>query len=72
MSELERALSAIGGELEYPPTPALAAAVRSRVATAPSPRRALRPRQAIALAFAGEASPEDIVDATQAAADSEK
>ncbi len=52
MSELERALSTIGGELDYPPTPALAPAVRARVAAAPSPRRALRPREAIALAFA--------------------
>ena len=52
MSELERALSTIGGELDYPPTPALAPAVRARVAAAPSPRRGVRPRAAIALAFA--------------------
>ncbi len=52
MSELERALSAIGGELDYPPTPALTPAVRARVVAAPSPRRGLRPREAIALAFA--------------------
>ena len=52
MSELERALSTIGGELDYPPTPALAPAVRARVVAAPSPRRGLRPRAAIALAFA--------------------
>ena len=44
MSELERALSAIGGELDYPPTPALAPAVRARVVAAPSPRRGVRPR----------------------------
>ena len=51
MSELERALA--GLEIEYPPTPALAATVRARVEAAPPPRRfALRPRRTLAIALA--------------------
>lgn len=51
MSELERALRDIGESLEYPPTPALARAVGSRLGEAPRrpPRRA---RRALVLAFA--------------------
>ena len=52
MSELERALGTIGGELDYPPTPALAARFGPAWPRRPRPRRALRPREAIALAFA--------------------
>jgi hypothetical protein len=52
MSELERALASVGAELDYPPAPALAAAVRARVEAAPAPRRTLGPRRAVALAFA--------------------
>src|SRR5438067_13437079 len=35
----ERALVELGGEIAYPPTPALAIAVRARLATAPAQRR---------------------------------
>jgi hypothetical protein len=52
MSELERALVAIGAELDYPPTPTLVATVRARVGAAPAPRRTLGPRRAITIAFA--------------------
>jgi hypothetical protein len=49
VSELERALAGI--EIEYPRTPALAAAVRTRVAEAPAPPpRRLAPRT-LAIAF---------------------
>lgn len=47
MSELEQALVALGHELELPPTPDVAAAVRARIA-----RRARRRRGALALALA--------------------
>jgi hypothetical protein len=36
---LERALVELGAEIAYPPTPAIAAAVRARLAAAPPPRR---------------------------------
>jgi hypothetical protein len=54
MSDLERALGAIGSEIEYPPTPALAAAVRARVEAAPVPGRRLvvPPRRTLAIALA--------------------
>ncbi len=43
MSELERALLAL--EVEWPATPDLAAAVRTRLDTEPPPREAIRPRR---------------------------
>ena len=43
MSELERALVALGRELEYPPTPELARAIADRLAGEPRPAAA-RPR----------------------------
>jgi hypothetical protein len=49
VSQLERALAGI--EIEYPPTPALAAAVRSRVAKAPAPRRRRLAPRTVAIAF---------------------
>jgi hypothetical protein len=50
VSELERALSGI--EIEYPSTPALAAAVRARVAQVPAPRRRRLAPRTLAIAFA--------------------
>jgi hypothetical protein len=49
VSELERALAGI--EIEYPATPALAAAVRARVAVAPAPRRRRVAPRTLAIAF---------------------
>jgi hypothetical protein len=55
MPELERMLRAVGGELEYPPTPDLATAVASRLAPEPARRPRLLPaaglRRALALAL---------------------
>ena len=55
MAELERMLSQLGRELDWPDTPELAPAVRARLAE-PSPRRARRPlvggmRRSLALAL---------------------
>jgi hypothetical protein len=52
VSELERALA--GLELQYPPTPGLAPAVRARLEGAPAPARplVLRPRRTLAIALA--------------------
>jgi hypothetical protein len=54
VSDLERALAVVGSEIEYPPTPALAAGVRARVEAAPVPARrlSLRPRRSLAVALA--------------------
>ncbi|MGZ4200938.1 MAG: hypothetical protein ACXVRH_02640 [Thermoleophilaceae bacterium] len=52
MTELERTLAGLAAELDYPPTPALAPAVRSRVERAPRPRRPLMRRRSLAIAFA--------------------
>lgn len=43
MSELERSLLSVGTELQYPPTPDLAAAVRTRLAAGRPARRFVRP-----------------------------
>lgn len=53
MTELEQALVRLGSEVEFPETPDLSAAVRSRIATAPPRRRLGRPRgRTLVLAFA--------------------
>jgi hypothetical protein len=52
VNELERALTGLGAELDYPPTPALAPAVRSRIERAPAPRRPRFARRTLAIAFA--------------------
>jgi hypothetical protein len=49
---LERELDALAGELAYPPTPALAAAVRARVEAEPARRRRVPARRTLALALA--------------------
>src|SRR5919197_2911475 len=49
MSELEQALVALGRQLDFPPEPDLAAAVRARIARR---RFALGRREGLALAFA--------------------
>jgi hypothetical protein len=51
MSELERRLQAIGGELDYPPTPDIAGAVAERVRYRP-PSRRLPARRTLAIALA--------------------
>ena len=55
MPELERMLTGLGRELDYPPTPDLATAVAGRLAPAPPARRRLLPaagfRRALALAL---------------------
>ena len=58
MTELERTLTQLGRELDYPPTPALAPRVRAQLERpAPRHRRALLPaaglRRALALALVG-------------------
>ena len=50
MTELERALVELGGELDFPPTPRLAGRVSARVAAPERPRR--RVRRTLVLAFA--------------------
>ena len=50
MTELERALVELGGELDFPPTPRLAGRVSARVAARERPRR--RVRRTLVLAFA--------------------
>ena len=52
MSELERMLNALGGELDYPPTPELAASVRARVERVPAPAPARFRRRTLAVALA--------------------
>ena len=52
MAELERELLALGRELEYPPTPELAPAVRRRLAEARAPRAWWEKRRALVLALA--------------------
>jgi hypothetical protein len=49
VTELERALVSLGRELEYPPTPDLAAVVAERLRRS---RRTRRPRRTLVLAFA--------------------
>lgn len=51
MSELERRLSELGGHVEFPPTPDMAAAVGARIAEAPRRRSLPRPRPALVIAF---------------------
>jgi hypothetical protein len=54
MPELERALSRLGEQLEWPPTPDLAEAVTERLAKKPTRRRFLVPmRRSLAIALAG-------------------
>jgi hypothetical protein len=57
VTELERALTSLGRELDYPQTPALGPRVRARLEEAPRPRRRLLPaaglRRALALALVG-------------------
>jgi hypothetical protein len=53
MTELEQALVRLGGELQFPETPDLAATVRNRLAAAPPRRAWRRPRgRTFVLAFA--------------------
>jgi hypothetical protein len=53
MTELEQALVALGGELEFPETPDIASAVRRRLRERPERRRLRLPeRRTLAIAFA--------------------
>jgi hypothetical protein len=53
VSDLEHELSILAGELEYPPTPDVAPAVRVRIAGAPRRRRPRLRRATAAIAVAG-------------------
>jgi len=53
MPELERMLTRLGGELDWPPTPDLTAGVTARLRAAPAPRRSrFVLRRSVVLAFA--------------------